>query len=381
MRIHHTIAIVLIAAAALMAQRHELTINAETPEGQALQQIGQEADAQKKAALMEEFAQKNPKHEGTPWVLEQLVSHHLKASDFDKALSAGERLLALDPGDTATAHNCLKAAEGKKDPDLVMKWAAQTSALARKDAAQPEPAGADEKEDWKKGVDYAKQVDTYTEYALYAAALGATDPAKKLALGDALQKQNPNSQYLAQLNDQLFLALRQSGQNDKAVELAEKVLEKNQTNEDMLLVVADKYMNAKKDPDKVIALSNRLVEVMGSKPKPEGVSDGDWTKRKNLMMGLGHWMAGMTYLSQKKTKEMDTSLRAALPFIEDNPQLAAPALFQLGLANYQMGAATKNKKLLADALAFNRKCAAIKSQYSGQAAKNAQVISQQFGIK
>lgn len=381
MRIYRIVAVALLSAMALTAQRRELTINAETPEGQVLQQIGQEADAAKKAALMEEFAQKYPKHDGTPWVLEQLLAHHLKTPDFDKALSAGERLLALDPDDTATSHSCLKAAEGKKDPDLIAKWAANTSKLARKAAAEPEPKDAEEKEDWKKGVDYAKQVDTYTEYSLYANVLATQDPAKKIMLGEALEKQNPQSQYISQVNDQRFLALRQSGQNDKAVELAEKVLEKEQTNEDMLLVVADKYMNAKTQPDKVIALSNKLVEVMGARQKPEGVSEDDWNKRKNLMMGLGHWMAGMTFLGQKKTKEMDTSLRAALPFIEGNAQLAAPALFQLGLANYQMGAATKNKKLLADALAFNRKCAAIKSQYSAQAAKNAQVITQQFGIK
>ncbi len=371
----------LAAAILLHGQRHKLTINAETPEGQLLQQIGQESDAAKKLTLMEEFIQKNPKHEGSAWVLDQMVAANLKAGSFDKALDAAQKLIAIDPDDTVSAHNALKAAEGKKDPDLVKQWAGITSKAARKAAAAPEPTEADEKETWKNTVDYAKQVDTYTEYSLYASALSTADGAKKLMLAETLEAQNPQSEYIGRVRDQVFLALRQSGQNDKAVALAEKVIEKDQTNEDMLLVVADKLMNAKKDPDRVVALSNKLVEVMKTKPKPEGVADADWAKRKDMMMGIGHWMAGMTLSGQNKLKETDVALRAALPLIENNPQLAAPALFQLGLANYKMGSASKNKTVLADALSFNRRCAAIKSPYAAQAVKNAQVIQQQFGIK
>lgn len=375
--------IAALATGMLFAQRHKLTINAETPEGQLLQQIGQEADPAKKTALMEDFASKHPKHEGAGWVLEQLTAAHLKANSFDQALAAGEKLIALDPDDVVTSHNCLKAAEGKKDPDLIKKWAANTSKLARKAASAPEPSEADAKENWKANVDYAKQVDTYTEYALYAAVLATQDPAKKIMLFEALQSQNPKSEYIAKTEDPYFLALRQAGQNDKALELAERVLETRQDNEDMLLVVADKYMKGKTptDKQKTIDYSNKLAQVMGARQKPEGVSDADWTKRKNLMMGMGFWMAGMTYAKDNKSKETDEALRQALPLIQDTVQLAEPALFQLGLANYNMGKATNNKKLLGEALNFNRRCAALKGSLAGQATKNAQVISQTYGLK
>src|SRR5262249_33431579 len=162
------------------------------------------------------------------------IAEYLKANQFDKALAAGEKLLAIDPDDPSAAHSCLKAAEGKKDAALIRRWAGTTSQLARKAAAAPEPKEAGAVENWKGTVDYAKQVDVYTEYSLYAAALGTADPAQKIALHDALEAQNPQSQYLPQLDGPYFLALRQSNQNDKAVAVAEKVLQKNQDNEDML---------------------------------------------------------------------------------------------------------------------------------------------------
>lgn len=64
MRLCHVLFALLAVAAPLCGQRHKLTINAETPEGQELQGIGQENDAAKKMALMEAFIQKHPAHEG-----------------------------------------------------------------------------------------------------------------------------------------------------------------------------------------------------------------------------------------------------------------------------------------------------------------------------
>ncbi|MBL8232320.1 MAG: hypothetical protein JNL98_27740 [Bryobacterales bacterium] len=380
----NTLRLILLAAlvtGTLAAQRHKLVINAETPEGQLLQQIGQEQDAAKKTGLMEDFLTKHSKHDGAAWVLDQLVSAHLKSSNFDKALDAGQKLLAMDPNDVVTSHNCLKAAEGKKDPDAIRQWAISTSAVARKAAAAPKPADADDEEDWKNNVAYAKQVDTYTEYALYVAALGAQDPAKRIGLIEALQTQSPKSQYVPQLEGLYFLALRQSQQNDKALALAERVLEREQTNEDMLLAVMDSYFNKKQNPDKVIAYGNKLAELMASKPKPEGVADADWDKRKNLLMGMGYWMAGMTYANQNKHLDTDRDLRKALPLVSDNEPLKAQTLFYLALANYRMGEPKKDKKLMAESLRFNQQCAAIKSPFQATAQKNAAAIRAQFGLK
>src|SRR5262249_658308 len=156
----------------------------------------------------------------------------------------------------------LKAAEAKKDPTLIKKWSATTSSSARKLAATPKPADAGQEESWKNTVDYAKQVDTYTEYALYAGALSSSDPKNAIDLGETLVTRNPEGEYGTKVRTPLFLAYRQTGASDKAVATAEQVLAKDQSNEDMMLAVADSYLQSKKDPAKVHAYSTKVVEVM-----------------------------------------------------------------------------------------------------------------------
>ena len=149
--------LVCLLALPLAAQRHKVSINAETPEGQLLQQIGQEEDAAKKAALAEQFVSQHPKHESIAWVYENMVHAYTKANQPAKAMEAGDKLLAIDPGDARTAHAALKAAEATKDPDAIKVWAVRTSDAARK-AAQAPKTEDQEEEELKAEVDFAKQL-------------------------------------------------------------------------------------------------------------------------------------------------------------------------------------------------------------------------------
>jgi tetratricopeptide (TPR) repeat protein len=363
-----TLLLALLVAGTLLAQRHKVNINTETPEGQALQQIGDESDEAKKLAMFEKFTQDYAKSENLAWVYTQMQPLYVKAGQPDKAIEIGDKLIALDPEDLESSLATLKAAEAKKDPDLVKKWSNTTGQIAQKAIAAPQPKDEDE-EEWKKRVDYAKQVKTYSEYALYAMALQTTDPRKKADLIETLEQRDPQSQYLAQVKPLLFQAYRQAGDNPKAVAVAEKILATDQSNEEMLLVVADSYQG--KDPDKVVAYSTKLIEVMNAKAKPEGVSDADWENRKKTMIGVGHYMIGKQYFNQKKYGPADKELRVALPLVDSNVILKAEVLFDLGLSNYKL-------ENIMEALKFNQQCAAIKSPFQAQAAKNVAAIKSQY---
>src|ERR1700722_18872585 len=78
----------------------------------------------------------------------------------------------------------LKAAEAKKDPDAVMKLAADVSKRARAEEALPKPSDPAEAEAWKQRQEYGKQVDLFSEYALSTTAVASTDSAKTLELVD-----------------------------------------------------------------------------------------------------------------------------------------------------------------------------------------------------
>jgi len=372
--------ILLLAAVPAASQRYKFTINTETPEGQLLAQIGQEEDASKKLGLLEQFAGKFPKHEAIGWVYSQMVPTYTKTGQFEKALEAGEKVLAIDPGDLESAHAALQAAEGKKDPDAVLLWVPRVSDLARKVGQSEKPKEAEEAEEWKRRADFAKQLDTYTEYALYAMTLQSTDPRKKIALGEMLQQRSPQSQYLAQVSSQLFAAYMQAGESQKAVALAEKVLEKGQTDEGMMLAVADSYRAQQKEPDKVYALCAKVMELAKTTPKPAGVPEAAWQQRQVQLSGRAQYIAGVMYAMQSKWKEADESLRAALPGIKDDQNMTAEALFYLGLTNYRLGEQGDTERI-ADAVRFNEQCAAIAGPYQARARTNLKAIRGKYRVK
>jgi tetratricopeptide (TPR) repeat protein len=365
-----TFLLALLLSGVVLAQSHKPNINTETPEGQALQQIGQESDDAKKLAGFEKFVQDYPKSENLAWVYDQMVPLYANANQPDKAVDAGDKLIALDPNDLEGALATLKAAEAKKDPDAVKKWSNITGQIALKELAAKKPDDQDE-DDWKKHLDYVKQVNTYSEYAIDAAALQTADPGKKLDLIEALVERDPQSQYVPQLMPAAAQALNQMNNPDRSISFSETVLAKDPNNDDMLLIAVNAYSQKNKEPDKIIAYSAKLAEVIGSKPKPEGVSDADWEARKKVITGLAHYFPGKTYYSQKKWGPADTELVAALPYVETNAALKPEVLFLLGDSNYHLEKA-------AEALKYFQACAAIKSRYQAQAAKNVTVIRSQY---
>lgn len=367
-----------LAAAPLWSQCHKLAeVNADSPEGQLLQQGGQESDAAKKTALLEQFVSQHPQHEAAGWVYEQLLTSYAKDGQTEKALAVGDKLAAMPPECVETSQTTLKVAEASKNPDLVLKWSAKTSELAQKVVASPQPAEADEVEHWKNRVEYARQVNIYTEYALYAMALQTQDPKKQIMLIEALQQRNPKSEYLAKTGDIQFLAYQKNGSPDKAMAFAQQMAAAGQASEDMLLVLTDDA-SKKKDAQKVHAYSAKLVELMNTKPKPEGVADADWSKRKNFYTGLAYDMSGKQYFAEGKLPQADEELRKAQPLVDDNAAVKTEVLFFLGLANYKMEKAQ-------EAANFFRACVAVKggtAALQAQANKNLTAIHGQYhGVK
>jgi hypothetical protein len=370
---------VLCAVPLLSQQRRTPVINTGSPEGQAIQAFTKETDPAKKIDMMNDFLAKYPDYDASPWVTSLVQAEYLKAGNFDKALATGDALLAKNPDDLEAAYNNLKAAEKKSDADAVVKYANLTSTLARKAESGPKPADMSE-DDWKKTVDYDKEVDTYTEYALYAAALQAQDPAKVMAMGDALEQHNPKSQYLPNMLGRYATAARQANQAEKAAAYGERAYANGQTNDDMLLLMAEQAMN-KQQFDKTISYAEKAIAQANSEAKPDGMSDADWQKKKDSTLGVANWMEGVALSTQGKYAEADKALRAALPSIKDNPYLLGAATFHLGLSDYNLAKSTKNPKLAVEALRYSQQSAAINSPFQAQAQKNVKVIQTDYKLK
>lgn len=354
-----TLILLTAISLAALAQRHKLDeLNSETPEGKLLQQCMQESDAAKKAQLMEQFVQQFPKLEQTTSILDQLQAYYVKAGQPDQILATGERILALDPGDPEAALQNLKAAEAKKDLALVEKYSDLASANARKKAASPQAS--------KEEAAYARQVAQYADYALFRAAAEQTDPKLTVALGEKLAARSPDSEYIPKLNNLMFLAYRRNGANDKAFALAEKVLATDQSDPDMLLVVANTYLEQKKEPAKVHAYAAKIVEIMT--PKTDD-------KTAPMIIGVAHYLSGKQYMNDNQFAPADQELRQALPLVETNAALKPEVLFLLGLANFKLEKAQ-------DAANYFRACSVIKSGFQAEATKDLARIKRDYrGVK
>ena len=127
----------------------------------------------------------------------------------------------------------------------------------------------------KPRLEFAKEVETYAEYALYTAALRASDRAEMMELYDILEHQAPTSEYLPKLNSLYIGALGSTGKQSKAFAFAEKAIARDPSNEDLLAVLADGAMT-RKQWERAAGYGTRLASVMSSHPKPEGVPVGDW---------------------------------------------------------------------------------------------------------
>ncbi|MCC6586107.1 MAG: hypothetical protein IT168_05260 [Bryobacterales bacterium] len=369
------------ASFAATQSRHKVDINTETPEGQALQAIGQEQDGAKKLALLEEFSSRFASNPNLPWVLGQLQPLYLKANQHDKVFPVAEKLLAADPSDSEIAYGGLQAAVAKQDPDLIVKWANLTNESAKKAVAASKPEDEDEAAHWKYKVDFGTQVQKRCEYEVYTAALRAQDWGKKLQLFEALKALNAKSEYAGQLDETYFLAYRATNQNDKAFAVAEKLAAENKANEDMLLLLANAAFE-KKDAANTIKYGTATAELLKTKAAPQGVGPDEWTKKKNTTSGVALWMVGMTYASKSDWAQTDTVLREALPLIQGNDLLMSHALFQLGLANHRMGEKGGGVPKIQEAYNFFKQCSTVKGPNAGAATKNAAVLRTQYrGLK
>jgi tetratricopeptide (TPR) repeat protein len=345
-----------------------------TPDGSMVGSIQKETDPSKKQAMLEDFVQKFPSSHLAGWAWGQLQAAYLQAQQYDKAISAGEKSLAVDPDSIDVAYNNLKAAEAKNDPDAVMKWSAETSRAARQELAGSKQGAPDQAR-----IDYAKQIDTYSEYSIYAMSAKTTDPAKIISLTESLEQRDPQSAYLSKSYGRYLNALRQSGQAEKAGTAAQHEAERDPANEDCLVVAAD-YSMRSKQYDKALEYSKKLAEVMQSKAKPEESSEADWSKKKQTLLPMAYWIQGVTYNAQNHFAEADKILRNALPLVNNDDRLQGMVLFQLGVADFQLGKVSKNTAMMRQALKYSQRSAALKSPVQTDAQNNVKAISKALGV-
>jgi hypothetical protein len=263
------------------------------------------------------------------------------------ALSSLAGVAWAAPDQLEDTYNNLKAAEAKKDADGVKRLASEVSKLARSEAAAPQPSDPDQVTAWKSKVEYAKGVDTYAEYSLATMAQQpGVSPEKSVELIEELQTMNPKSKYLDARVTYAYISALQGAAGAASA----------------------------KSPDRALALANKLVNTVRSRPKPEGISDADWDKLKSEALGSGYYITGAVHAQKQAWVDCDRELKNALPLINKDPNRLGPAYFYLGLCDYQFGRITQDRSKMQDAIKYSDLSAAIPGPMAAQAANNSKSI-------
>lgn len=346
-----------------------------TPEGNLLNSLGQETDDARKVSIGEEFLSKFPKHPAAGWVAAQVESGLLGQKEYDKVLEVAEMAYMSTP-DMDGCYYALKAAVAKGDADQITKWSGRTAETARKTIAT---LGTPSDDDAKHQLDYAKEVNEYSEYALYVVALKA-QPKEQVELVDTLIERDPKSQYLPLVSDTYFGALEKAGESGKICPAAEKMSTGASKNAEAMLVAANCSMVARKGAG-MVTYGDKAMEAINSRKKEEGMSDADWAAEKESIAARANWDVGVGYSLEGRWGPANKALRAALPLLKNNEQLRGECLFYLGLANYNIGKAIGDRGQIRQGLQFFQQAAAISNPMQDQASRNAKTVLTELGGK
>jgi hypothetical protein len=285
-------------------------------------------------------------------------------------LALGGLVWGADLNDT---YKNLKEAFEMKDYAKVKTLSAQTAKEAQELAKEAQPADAGQVDSWKGRQQFAKEAETYAEYTLAVSASQATDPAVTIELTEALIAQNPKSEQIDTATPQYLAALGKQGAA-KANAAASKILVGRPENEYALDVVARNWSS----PGPALAAANRLIGVIGRKKKPEGMSDADWQRTKNEMLGSAYTSAGVIQAGQNRYADADRNLKAAMPLVSGNPTMLSYVYYYLGVANYQMGKVTADKSKMMAGLQYTDKAVATGGPMQAQASSTSAIMKREM---
>ncbi|HEX5226408.1 MAG TPA: hypothetical protein VFW44_01805, partial [Bryobacteraceae bacterium] len=238
-------------------------------------------------------------------------------------------------------------------------------------------AKAPANDDDKHQLEYAKEVGEYADYGLYVVALKA-QPKEEVDLIDTLIKQDPQSQYLPEVANSYFAALTKAGESGKICGMADRMAVGK--NAEAMLEAADCAWRGNKAAS-VISFAGRATEALNTRAKREGVSDSEWATEKAGLIGMAQFYTGVGNAMEMRWGPANRALKAALPSLKGNQAYYGVALFDLGLANYQIGKPIGDRAQMREGLKYFQESAGIAGPMQDQASRNAKLVLGELGGK
>jgi tetratricopeptide (TPR) repeat protein len=367
----------------MSAQHLSDDIVANGPEAQFLELVDLVAEPAKQLELLDTFLVQFPKYEGMATVYAQMQELCVTLKNWDRALDLGTKLLLIDDSDIETVKRNLEAAQGKSDAALIAKW---TERLKQFEAPEGDVTASSTVRlpfvDDDPGADLAtidfgeipKAHRNRVEAILFNRALEEKDLKRKLQLLSLFERQFPASSHLNKVRYLFFLTHLERDDQAKTLAVAEAIIERDKSREDVLFYAAQHYFVTKREPAKVLAYSAAVLSLADTKAQPEEMSEEVWKRQLTLVRQQAHWMTGSVRAQQENWAEADKSFRAALTLVESGSEMAGTLLTSLGWANYKL-------RNIPEALNFYERCAAMAGPLQAGALQSIKSIKAEYNLQ
>jgi tetratricopeptide (TPR) repeat protein len=342
-------------------------IDHSTPDGKLVEKIQAETDAAKRSYLLDLFLDLFPNSPLSGYVWSELQDRYRLAGKMDNALAAGAKLIILEPANLDASCLNWRIASDMNNPTLVATWLAQTATVAQRALKAPDPDLS------KATLDCGHHAMEAMEFEDYRKAASVADAAERIKSLDEFAKSHPQTSHTDDIEVYQFLAYRELGRSAQALAVAEKIVAHNETRQDAMLMVADAYFKAGKDPNRVLHLAKKTIELLNKADKPENMNAADWARNKTQNLTRMNYIVGFINFQSEHWDAADQAYREALPNLTD-PRERAEVLNSLGWANYQL-------RKVNDAIKFYTDCTNIPGPLQLVAAKTLNSITAEYRLK
>ncbi|MGC2109833.1 MAG: hypothetical protein WA655_09970 [Candidatus Korobacteraceae bacterium] len=207
---------------------------------------------------------------------------------------------------------------------LVLASAALVEQAVAQAAGQAAPAAGQQAQ--KKS---GPEIKDPAEYNAYVNAIQQTNPAQKAAALEAFLQTYPNTVMKQDALELLMVSYQQAGDAQKMLDAANRVLQANPSNVRALALLAYTYraMASQGGPQMQDNLSKAQqygqqgLQALQNMPKPDGMSDPDFTKLHNEMTGIFDGAVGFAALQAKDYANAQKDLHDAVAN-ESQPNIA-----------------------------------------------------------
>ena len=333
-----------------------VTIPAGSDEDKALTPINSAADGPDKVALIDKFMSDYGKGDFELLGDQLYVQTYLAQKNYPKVYEYGDKALALDPNNLATAINMLRAADAQGDTSKMFDVGEKAGGMIAAYRASPAPSGMTA-DDWKMTQAHALKDEEgdiqYVEYTLVNAAFKTTDPKARAKLFERYAVAFPDSSYATTAREQTAIAYQQAQDTPHMLAAAQAALDKDPSDISMLILLADSWSDKGLELDKAAADAQKALDALKDAKKPDNVTDDEWQKQTTLEKGIAYSAIGEVDVRKTKNAPAVDAFKQASPLLKSNNYYYGRNLYRLGFTLAKMQKTAEARTVLTEAVSVD----------------------------